>query len=72
MSNPKTKDLPCRYLRAKNSFGMLEVGGKSWSGVDDPNAQYWCVRTAGAIGPDNGIVSARVCRFGRKCFREEA
>jgi len=59
---------PCRFLKAKNSFGMVESGGDSWLGIDDANAQYWCVQTAGAVGPDNGFVSTGKCVKGRKCF----
>lgn len=59
----------CRLLKAKNSFGMLESGGNFWHGVKDPSTQYWCVQTAGAIGPDNSFAGPEECVTGRKCFR---
>lgn len=68
-SQKSAKHPPCQLLKAKNSFGMLEQGGESWAGIEDPNAQYWCIRTAGAIGPDNGLVGPDVCVRGRKCYR---
>jgi len=58
----------CRYLKAKNSFGMLEGGEIQWSGIDDANTQFWCVKTGDAIGPDDGLAGASECVPGRKCF----
>jgi hypothetical protein len=63
------KKATCSKMRVKNSFGMVESGGSDWSGIYDPNAQYWCTKTAGAIGPDNKFVGPENCIFGRKCFQ---
>jgi len=68
--NPSTNS-PCRYLKAKNSFGMIESGDSQWFGIDDANTQFWCTRSAGAVGPDNGIVGAKECVEGRKCFKNK-
>ena len=60
---------PCRYLKAKNSFGMLEGGDGLWRGPEDASTQFWCVRSAGPVGPDNGPVGPKLCVEGRKCFK---
>lgn len=64
-SPPKTS--PCRFLKAKNSFGMVE-SGEHWHGIEDPSASYWCVKSSGPVGPDNGMVGPKQCITGRKCF----
>ena len=46
----------CRFLKAKNSFGTLEGGDNDWYVMEDANAIYWCVKSLGAGGPDNGPV----------------
>lgn len=63
------KSTICRFLKAKNSFGMLE-DGNSWQGIDDPNTTFWCNKSSGPVGPDNGIVGAKQCVEGRKCFKK--
>ena len=60
---------PCRYIKSKNSFGMLE-DGSNWSGIEDPNATFWCIKSAGAIGPDNGVVGPKQCMAGRTCYTD--
>ena len=68
MNKPDLKEAPpCRYIKSKNSFGMLEDGG-NWSGIEDPNASYWCNKTAGPVGPDNAVVGPKQCIEGRKCY----
>lgn len=62
------KASPCRNLKSKNSFGLLE-DSSNWYGIEDPNATYWCIKSSGAAGPDNGIVSPKTCVKGRKCFK---
>jgi hypothetical protein len=69
MSTKKQEVKLCHYLKAKNSFGVLEGGDNQWSGIDDANTQFWCVKTGDAIGPDNELVGSTVCISGRKCFR---
>jgi hypothetical protein len=65
-----TEKLICRYLKAKNSFGMIEGGENPWYGIDDPNTTFWCNKTSGPIGPDNLFCDPRSCKPGRKCYRE--
>lgn len=58
----------CRFLRAKNAYGKLEGGDNPWLTMDDPNTVYWCVRSSGGAGPDNGLVAPERCLAGRKCY----
>ena len=50
---------------------MLEGGENPWRGIEDPNATYWCNKTANVMGPDNRIVGSRDCVPGRKCHVEK-
>lgn len=70
MNNSNSVNKPiCRFLKAKNSFGMLEEGN-NWRGVDDPNTSFWCIKSSGPVGPDNGVVGSKHCVEGRKCFKK--
>ena len=60
----------CRFLKAKNPFGNLEGGANDWYVYDDANTIYWCVKSLGAGGPDNGPVEPGMCVLGRKCYKE--
>ena len=60
----------CRFLKAKNPFGTLEGGGNDWYTYDDGNTIYWCIKSMGAGGPDNGPVDPRMCISGRKCYKD--
>ena len=59
----------CRFLKAKNPFGTLEGGDNDWYVQEDANTIYWCVKSMGAGGPDNGPVDPRLCLSGRKCYK---
>jgi len=69
MNNKKQEVKNCRYLKAKNSFGMLEGGDNQWFNIDNANTQFWCVKTGDAIGPDNELVGSTFCISERKCFK---
>ena len=58
----------CKFLKAKNPFGTIEGGGNDWYTYDDANTIYWCVKSLGAGGPDNGPVEPDMCVSGRKCY----
>ncbi len=60
----------CRFLKAKNPFGTLEGGDNDWYVLEDSNTIYWCVKSLGAGGPDNGPVDPRLCISGRKCYKD--
>ena len=71
MKNQKTEKIQiCRYLKGKNPFGTLEGGSQPWTVTDDPNTIYWCVKSLGAGGPDNGSIDPKLCRPGRSCYKD--
>jgi hypothetical protein len=59
----------CCFLRARNPFGMMEGGEHPWRFMDDANTIYWCIKSAGAAGPDNGLVGINNCIAGRSCYK---
>ena len=69
-SNPNKKNI-CKFLRARNPYGMMEGGDNPWLLLDDANTICWCITSAGAVGPDNGLVSPMQCVEGRSCFVPE-
>jgi len=69
MKTEKTADIQlCRHLKGKNPFGTLEGGNQPWRVTDDPNTIYWCVKSMGAGGPDNGPIDPKLCQAGRVCY----
>ncbi len=70
MEREPAKATICRYLRARNPYGMNEGGDNPWYLLDDSNTMCWCIKAIGGVGPDNGAVDPRKCREGRKCFRQ--
>lgn len=67
---PNKKNI-CKFLRARNPYGMMEGGDSPWLFLDDANTICWCITSAGAVGPDNGLVSPVDCQEGRSCFVSE-
>jgi hypothetical protein len=59
----------CRYLKSKNQFGSLEGGDEPFVTFDDANAIYWCVKSIGPVGADDGPVDPMLCRAGRLCYK---
>jgi len=70
MDTPQKKKVFCRFLKAKNSFGMLEGGDNHWFEIADASTQFWCVKSTGGAGPDNDFVSPGKCVKGRICFQD--
>lgn len=66
--NNSTKQSICKFLRARNPYGMMEGGDHAWLLLDDANTICWCINSAGGVGPDNGLVSPKKCISGRDCF----
>ena len=58
----------CKFIRARNPYGMMEGGDHPWLLLDDANTICWCINSSGGIGPDNGVVSQSGCKEGRSCF----
>jgi len=67
MTQPSTTY--CRFLRGKNAYGTLEGGDQPVIEVDSGTTTYWCIRTQGPVGPDDGMVHiSTCCKPERKCF----
>ena len=67
----KTETHYCRFLRGKNAYGTLEGGDRPFLSIDPATTYYWCIRTAGPVGPDDRPVHGLLCnRPDRTCFRE--
>ncbi|MCA0933894.1 hypothetical protein LCM02_15640 [Lutimonas saemankumensis] len=62
------KNAICKFLRARNPYGMMEGGEQPWLLLDDANTICWCINSVGGVGPDNGLVSTSRCREGRSCY----
>ena len=58
----------CRYLRAKNSYGLMEGGEDPWLLPDTSNTICWCIKTGEMSAPDSGFVSPEGCKPGRRCY----
>ena len=57
----------CRYLRSKGA-GVVYGDRVRWDNGYFPNAVFWCLNTAEAVGPDDRFVHPHVCIAGRECF----
>ncbi len=69
---PKEKEkspLYCKFLRAKNPYGLLEGGENPWLLPFESNTICWCVKSNTGFGPDNGLVNPQECVHGRSCFK---
>jgi hypothetical protein len=58
----------CTHLRTKKMYYQVYDDGTGTAGTG-ANANYWCSKTMGVIGPDDGFVGKRECIRGRDCFR---
>jgi hypothetical protein len=70
MKSVKPTDIKiCRFLRARNPYGMSEGGENPWFMLDDGNTISWCIKSMTGSGPDNGPVDPKLCQEGRKCYQ---
>jgi len=60
-----------------NCVNLMRVGPTYPGLLDDSEgderfatAQYTCVKTGGAVGPDNDIASPETCDPSRMCFKK--
>ena len=58
----------CANLRTKKMYYQEYDDGTGTVGTG-ANAHYWCTRTMGVIGPDDGFVGKKECARSRECFR---
>lgn len=59
----------CKSLRTKKSY-VPALQEKGYLEEQDPYAQYFCVKTLHAVGPDDGMVCPGACTEERSCFQE--
>jgi hypothetical protein len=60
--------LICRNLRTKASY-VPGIRTETYLIESDSMAQYWCIKTMKAIGPDDKFVVPEECNTARKCFK---
>ena len=62
----------------KKACSMLMRIGPTYPGLLDESetterhatAQYQCLKTVGAVGPDHNIATPHECTAARRCFKE--
>lgn len=59
----------CRLLRTKMMHVTVEWDSHAAESASG-SASWWCVRTAGPVGPDERPATLEECRAGRPCFEE--
>jgi len=57
----------CRHVRSKGA-GVTYGDRVRWDNGYFPTAVFWCLNTADAVGPDDGLVHPHECIEGRACF----
>jgi hypothetical protein len=65
--SPALERVVCLRLRSKGA-GAVYGEPLRWENGFYPNATFWCLLTADAIGPDDGFVHPHVCTIARACF----
>jgi hypothetical protein len=58
----------CTQLRTKRSY-ISDDPPATYLTEDVSETGYWCVRTMGVIGPDDGYVCASNCGANRSCYK---
>jgi hypothetical protein len=61
----------CTNLRTKGYF-LTDASPATHLAEDRPTTGYWCLRTMGPIGPDDGYASAQACGSHRSCHESLA
>jgi hypothetical protein len=56
----------CIRLRSKGA-GVIYGEPVTWENGFYPNATFWCLATADALGPDDGFVHPHACTTSRAC-----
>ena len=57
----------CRHLRTKMMSVVVEWDEHA-AEFPSTSAAYWCLKTLGPVGPDDGPASLDDCRLCRPCF----
>jgi hypothetical protein len=59
----------CRHLRTKMMSVVVEWDAHA-AEFPSTSAAYWCLRTMGPVGPDDGPADLDDCRNGRSCYQK--
>jgi hypothetical protein len=57
----------CRHLRTKMMF-LADDWDAHATAHPSTTAAYWCLKTMGPVGPDDGPATLDECRVGRDCY----
>ncbi len=57
----------CRNLRTKRYY-ISDAPPATYLAEDAATTGYWCLRTMGAFGPDDGYACASGCGSHRSCY----
>jgi hypothetical protein len=60
----------CRHLRTK-MMSVVEEWDEHAAEYPSTSAAYWCLKTMGPVGPDDGPAALDDCRKGRACFKSQ-
>jgi hypothetical protein len=60
----------CRHLRTKMMSVVMDYDEHA-SEYPSTSAAYWCLKTMGPVGPDDGPAELDDCRAGRACFQPQ-
>jgi len=58
----------CKHLKTKKSFIHAKNDAETWRSNSSSTSQYWCTKTMGVTGPDDGLVQPEGCQAHRSCF----
>jgi hypothetical protein len=59
----------CRHLRTK-MMSVVTEWEEHATEFPSTSAAYWCLRTMGPVGPDDGPAELDDCRAGRACYQK--
>jgi hypothetical protein len=59
----------CQHLRTKRYY-ISDAPPATYLAEETATTGYWCLRTMGTIGPDDGFASPGRCTVARPCYRE--
>ena len=62
----------CRHLRTKMMSVVTGTGTSTRAEYPSTSAAYWCLKTMGPVGPDDGPAGLDDCRAGRALLRGRA
>ncbi len=60
----------CRHLRTKMMSVVMDWDEHA-AEYPSTSAAYWCLKTMGPVGPDDGPAELDDCRAGRPCFQAQ-